>query len=620
VYGDGVNTAARVQSSAEPGQIVATDAVERQVRNRPDYRLFPLGTRALKGLDEPLRLFLVSNPSQSIGPDLGQDYRILHEIGRGGMATVYLADDLKHDRQVAVKVLQPKVANAVEAERFLREIKVVARLTHPQILPLHDSGKVDSHVYYVMPFVDGGSLGARLEASGRMSVDEALQITLEIVDALRTAHAQGIIHRDIKPENVLMLKGHALLADFGIAAVQEAEGATDLTGTGVVLGSPAYMSPEQVSGDPVGTGSDLYSLGCVLFQMLSGEKPFEAPTRQAMAFSHMSRQAPTLASRGIDVPPGVEALVACCLEKTPENRFEFADGTPRVRATERESEQHAPHLGALVSRMCDRWRQVNAFEAAMREGWKSFPGQPQIFVIPGDEGSGHSSLIERLVHTRIGQFAGAVVSPREAGRVVRADVPWPSGGDLQVSSRDLALSLFRELSPSYMGDELSAKCLTELPNLRLAPVVVVEHDLWSRHWNPATLDVLSWYLREFWGKLPRREDQLWLVFVKIIQEPSAKGFLGRILGPRRRHGIEQALAAGMPALKSAGCVTRLDKLGPVTVEDVKDWFAKNHIYDSDVKRARLAESIFGGLPQKSLAVVEAALAEIHQNFLAEQAI
>ena len=562
---------------------------------------------------------------------IGERYEVLGQVGRGGMATVYLATDLKHDRRVAIKVLDPEVGSLVGADRFLREINIVANLTHPHILPLHDSGKAGDHLYYVMPFVEGGSLAAHIKEAAPLPLDEALRLASEMADGLRTAHAEGIVHRDLKPENVLLLKGHAVLADFGVASMQGPEAAPELTGAGIVVGSPAYMSPEQVSGDPLDARTDLYSLGCVLFEMLSGQQAFEAKSNRATALAHLFKPVPTLAERGVDVPRDVEACVARCLAKDPADRFESADelyamlvghlreSSHRPRAWGGSPDSNTPNLGTLVSRMCDRWRQVNEFEAALRKGWQQRPGEPQIYIVSGGEGGAHGSLVERLVHTRIADFASSV-APDEAARVVRTDVPWPNGGDLHVSSRDLALSLFRELAPSYMGDDLSVGRLAELPSLSLAPVVVIEHDLWSRHWTPATTELLTWYAEQFWGDLPGRDDQLWLVFVKVIHEPMSKGLMGRILGPRRRRGIVQALDAASSSIRPAGRVTRLEELGLVTPEDVKDWFTKNRIYESEAERTRLADSLFGDLPHKPLAVVEAALTEIHQNFLAQQAI
>jgi serine/threonine-protein kinase len=214
---------------------------------------------------------------------LAERYVLERELGRGAQATVYLARDLRHERCIALKVLRPELAAMLGAERFLREIKLTAQLQHPHILALYDSGDADGALYYVMPFVPGESLRARLVRDGRLDVDEAVRITREVGAALDYAHRHGIVHRDIKPENILLDDdGHALVADFGIARALACVTDARTTGTGVALGTPAYMSPEQANGEHELDGrSDVYSLGCVLYEMLAGRPPFAAPTVQA---------------------------------------------------------------------------------------------------------------------------------------------------------------------------------------------------------------------------------------------------------------------------------------------------------------------------------------------------
>jgi len=211
--------------------------------------------------------------ASALADALRDRYLLERELGRGGMATVYLAQDLRHDRPVALKVLRPELAHALGPERFLREIQVTARLQHPHILPVFDSGEAARQLWYTMPFVMGESLRQRLAREQRLSVDEALRIIREVADALQHAHAQGVVHRDIKPENILLAGQHALVADFGIAKAAHTAG-EHLTETGISIGTVAYMSPEQAAGArEVGHRSDLYSLGCVLYEMLTGEPP-----------------------------------------------------------------------------------------------------------------------------------------------------------------------------------------------------------------------------------------------------------------------------------------------------------------------------------------------------------
>src|SRR5437016_7750729 len=210
---------------------------------------------------------------------LADRYTIERELGRGGMATVYLAQDRKHHRQVAIKVLKPELAAALGPERFLREIDTAARLNHPYILPLHDSGEAEGFLYYVMPYIEGESLRDRLKREGQLPLDDALRIALEVASALSHAHSHDVVHRDIKPENILLSGGEAVVADFGIArAITQAAG-TRLTGTGVPVGTPGYMSPEQATGGARLDGrSDVDSRACVLYEMLAGEPPFAGPT------------------------------------------------------------------------------------------------------------------------------------------------------------------------------------------------------------------------------------------------------------------------------------------------------------------------------------------------------
>ena len=230
---------------------------------------------------------------------LSRAYRIERELGRGGMATVYLAEDLKHHRPVAVKVLHPELAAALGHERFLREVEIAARLQHPHILTLIDSGEADGFLYYVMPFVDGESLRARLAREHELPVADVVRIMREVADALAEAHAHGVVHRDIKPDNVLLRGQHAVVTDFGIAkAVSEATGVHALTSVGVTLGTPTYMAPEQAAGDPaIDHRADIYALGVMAYEMLTGAPPFTGATPQSVLAAHMTRQPEPIDSR-----------------------------------------------------------------------------------------------------------------------------------------------------------------------------------------------------------------------------------------------------------------------------------------------------------------------------------
>jgi serine/threonine-protein kinase len=256
---------------------------------------------------------------------LAPRYRLLNEIGRGGMASVYLAEDLKHDRRVAVKVLRPELAAALGPERFLREIRLTAVLAHPHILPLHDSGEADGILYYVMPYLEGETLRDRLVRERQLPVEEAVRISREIADGLGYAHGHGIVHRDIKPENILFMGGHAVIADFGVASAVDQAGGTRLTQSGLSLGTPVYMSPEQALGQgDVDGRSDIYALGCVLYEMLAGEPPFQAPNPQAVVARKLNESPRGLSVLRESVSPGLEGAIRRALAKVPADRFATA--------------------------------------------------------------------------------------------------------------------------------------------------------------------------------------------------------------------------------------------------------------------------------------------------------
>jgi Tol biopolymer transport system component len=264
--------------------------------------------------------------TQQLESALRGRYEVEREIGAGGMATVYRARDLRHDRHVALKVLRPELSAILGAERFLKEIRTTANLQHPHILPLHDSGEANGLVFYVMPFVEGESLRDRLTRETQLPVDDAVRIAREVASALDYAHRHGVVHRDIKPENILLNDGQALVADFGIAlAASAAGGGTRLTETGMSLGTPHYMSPEQAMGErEITPRSDVYALGCVLYEMLLGEPPFTGPTAQAIVARVMTEEPRSPTTQRKSVPPHVAAAVLTALAKIPADRFATA--------------------------------------------------------------------------------------------------------------------------------------------------------------------------------------------------------------------------------------------------------------------------------------------------------
>jgi len=295
---------------------------------------------------------------------LADRYEIEREIGAGGMATVYLAHDTRHDRPVALKLLKPDLGAVLGVERFLSEIKVTANLQHPNLLPLFDSGAVDGLLYYVMPFVEGESLRSRLEREKQLPIDDAIRITVAIANALDYAHSHGVIHRDLKPENILMQSGQPVIADFGIALAVSKAGGNRITQTGLSLGTPQYMSPEQATGDRVIDGrSDIYSLGAVAYEMLTGDAPHTGSTSQAIIARMLTEKPRSMRSTRAAIPEHVELAVQHSLEKLPADRFstarEFADaiqGRGPTGATTLYSSAHAATIssrGGWQSRIRD---------------------------------------------------------------------------------------------------------------------------------------------------------------------------------------------------------------------------------------------------------------------------
>ncbi len=263
--------------------------------------------------------------TEELNVALSGRYRIDRQLGAGGMATVYLAHDIKHDRKVALKVLRPELAAVVGAERFLTEIKTTANLQHPHVLALFDSGQVGGTVFYVMPFVDGESLRDRIEREKQLPIDDALRIAREVGDALHYAHGLGVIHRDVKPENILLQGGHAQVADFGIALAASKTGGTRMTETGMSLGTPKYMSPEQAMGErTIDARTDVYALGCVLYEMLTGDAPFTGSTAQGIMAKVLTEKPAPILPRRDRVPAYVEDAVLTALEKLPADRFATA--------------------------------------------------------------------------------------------------------------------------------------------------------------------------------------------------------------------------------------------------------------------------------------------------------
>ena len=297
---------------------------------------------------------------------LAGQYSIERKLGEGGMASVYLAEDLRHHRKVAVKVVHPELAAVLGAERFLSEIHVTAALQHPHILPLFDSGQADGQLYYVMPFVDGESLRGRLHRERQLPIDEAVRLAREVASALDYAHRKGVIHRDIKPENILVHDGQAVVADFGIAIAVTNAGGGRLTQTGLSLGTPQYMSPEQATGErDIDARSDVYSLGAVTYEMLTGEAPFTGPTAQAIVAKVITSDPPRLVSQRKTIPQNIEDAVLKALEKMPADRFASAADFSRALGDTSFETTKVTRSGTRASTVdAGRWK-IATFAAAL---------------------------------------------------------------------------------------------------------------------------------------------------------------------------------------------------------------------------------------------------------------
>jgi eukaryotic-like serine/threonine-protein kinase len=425
-------------------------------------------------------------------------YRIQRELGSGGMATVFLAEDLKHHRLVAVKVLRPELTAGVGPERFLREIEVAAHLQHPHILPLFDSGQLadgSGVLYYVMPYVDGESLRQRISHEKQLPVGEAVRLAGEIADGLAAAHALGVVHRDIKPENILLQGGHAVIADFGLARALTAAAGEQLTQSGMALGTPYYMSPEQATGGDVDGRTDVYALGCVLYEMLTGAPPFTGATVQAVLARHSVDTVAPIRTVRSSVPEAIERVVLRSLAKVPADRYEsarqLADALARAAAGG-EDAAPAPRwprlaaagvvllglaLGALWWRGQDRGVHLPVADADP-------PVYPRVAILSfanlsADTGSAYLARgVSEEIASRLGHFPELRVASRSSvERLERA------GGDLLAEARSLGFGHLVEGSVRRAGERIrvSVRLVTAADGLRR----------WDRSYDRASTDLLQ---------------------------------------------------------------------------------------------------------------------------------
>lgn len=302
-----------------------------------------------------------------LGDALPERYRLDRQIGQGGMATVFVAEDTRYGRKVAIKVLHPDLTSSVAADRFEREIQVLGRLNHPHILPVLDSGGSKGLFYYVMPFVEGESLRDRLHREGQLPIDDAIAITCEVADALGHAHTHGIIHRDIKPENVLIHGGHAVVTDFGIARLaQDAAATTKLTKAGISVGTAEYMSPQQAAGEPLDTRSDIYSLGCMMYELLTGDPPFMGANPRTIMARHTLEDPQSIRVVRPAVPLSVEEAVLQALEKSPDDRHQSMEAFSRALL----GQSGTASTWRASQTIAMRTLETPSFDGQWRRGWR----------------------------------------------------------------------------------------------------------------------------------------------------------------------------------------------------------------------------------------------------------
>ena len=392
--------------------------------------------------------------AQRLGAALGNRYRIERELGAGGMATVYLAHDVKHDRKVALKILRPDLAATLGHERFFREITTTANLRHPHILPLFDSGEADGFLYYVMPYVEGETLRARIDREKQLSLDDAVRIATEIADALTYASSRGLVHRDIKPENILIDGEHAAVADFGIVRAISTAGGESLTQTGLAIGTPAYMSPEQAAAESDVDGrSDQYALACVIYEMLAGQPPFTGPTAASVVHQQLSAEPRPVTQLRAALPINVVAALRRALAKSPADRFatstEFAaalrtEGTTRVpRVSRRTQLALIAALALAVASATWRIRRVDTNAGLDANVIAVLP-----FRVGGDPSIAYlrESMLD-LLQARLMSSAGPrTVEPRTLLAAWRRSV----GNEISDLSADASASLARKLGAGRM--------------------------------------------------------------------------------------------------------------------------------------------------------------------------
>jgi len=531
------------------------------------------------------------------GQQLGDGYRIERELGRGGMAVVYAAHDLKHNRLVAIKVLNPDLASAVGPERFLREIKTTAALRHPHILPLYDSGEAEGFLFYVMPLVEGESLQDRLLRERQLPLSDALQIAREVADALSYAHARNVIHRDIKPANILLESGHAVVADFGVAKAVSAAGGDRLTQTGLAIGTPSYMSPEQASGgEDVDGRSDLYSLACVLYEMLAGQPPFTGPTVESVVMQHLTADVRPVTQLRPGIPGEVAGLLDRALSKTPADRFspaaQFVEALSRSTgpatsaspvaaspshsvavlpfqslSTEPDSEFFAD---GITEEIINSLAQIPGLHVAARTSCFAFKGQRQDITLMGAQ-----LRVAKVLEGSVRSAGNRLRITAQLINVADGYHIWSERYDRQLDDvfaiqDEIAAAIAEKLRGTLLG-------APEAPATKARPVDVQAYQAYlrGRHLcNQRTRDALTQAVRYFQNAIDRDPDYA-AAYAGLAEAKLLLGSYGA-MAPGVAH--EQALTAVSRALELDDSQAEAYAIRGQLLRHARDWAGEEEAY------------------------------------------
>ncbi len=431
---------------------------------------------------------------------LSDQYTLEREIGIGGMATVYLARDMKHERQVALKVLRPELSSAMGADRFPREIRLVASFNHPHILSLYDSGQSAGFLYYVMPFVEGETMAQRLQREHQLPISDTIRILGEVADALAYAHERGVVHRDIKPANVLLSGRHAVVADFGVAKALAASAGDQLTTVGIAVGTPQYMAPEQAMGEAgIDHRVDIYALGCLAYEMLTGEPPFSGRSAQAVLSAHVMEPVADPREKRADIPPGLADLVMKCLAKQPADRWQSAAEvrnrleelltTPSGGLTPTSTRPYRATSARSAAPSRRRWLLLAAVAVALLlsgvGGWRALHGGgssiERIGVMPIEDISGKDKLFVTAMHDALTN----AIAQLGVGVAPRAEMlnDAASGKSLHDIARERQLDAVVEATVFRAGNVMRINVQFTDP--------ATTRSLWAATYNPDVSDVLA---------------------------------------------------------------------------------------------------------------------------------